>query len=139
MLQTIKILAIDKEEIILKSIKKALKGDNFFDFIISTCGTALDGLKLIRSDTFDLVFIDLVLPGMTGAELIRRIKNIYPNMPVIIMSGFSSVNSNIKRNSIYENLDAAGFLIKPFTTEELRSLVNKTIEKNKKIKDNNAK
>ena len=139
MLQTKKILAIDKEEIILKSIKKALKGDNFFDFIISTCGTALDGLKLIRSDTFDLVFIDLVLPGMTGAELIRRIKNIYPNMPVIIMSGFSSVNSNIKRNSIYENLDAAGFLIKPFTTEELRSLVNKTIEKNKKIKDNNAK
>ena len=130
MLQTKKILAIDKEEIILKSIKKALKGNKIFDFNIFTCSTALDGLKLIRGDTFDLVFIDLVLPGMTGAELIRRIKNIYPKMPVIVMSGFSSGNSNIKRST--ENLDAAGFLVKPFTTEEIRSLVNKTIENNKK-------
>ena len=63
MQKTIKILAIDKEEIILKSIRKALKGNADTDYFVTTCTTALEGLKLIRSNTYDIVFIDLVLPG----------------------------------------------------------------------------
>ena len=128
MQKIIKILVIDKEEIILKSIKKALKSDLNVEYIITTCNTALEGLKLIRSDTFDIVFIDLVLPGMNGMEVMRRIKKIYPDVSVIIMSGFSSMgnnpNSDKKINFSNKSLNgAAGFLLKPFTTEELKSLI----------------
>jgi len=134
MQKVIKILAIDKEEIILRSIKKALEGDTNFDFVITTCNTALEGLKLIRSDTFDIVFVDLVLPGMNGIEVLRRIKNIYPAVSVIIMSGFASVainpDSNGKSDSSNKSINyAAGFLTKPFTTEEIRSLILKIISK----------
>jgi CheY-like chemotaxis protein len=126
--QSVKILAIDREEIILKSIKKALNNDAKFHYNITTCNTALDGLKLIRSDTFDLVFIDLVLPGMNGIEVLRRIKNIYPAIPVIFMSGFSSVRilSNIieKEAAANEAFNSAScILLKPFTTEEIKSCV----------------
>ena len=73
MSRKVKILAIDKEEIILKSIRKALAGNNELQYDIITCNTAIESLKIIRSDTFDLVLIDLVLPGMNGIEVIRRI------------------------------------------------------------------
>ncbi len=124
----IKVLAIDEEEIILKSIRKALKSNDDTNFIITTCSTAVDGLKIIRSDTFDIVFIDLLLPGMNGIEVLRRIKNIYPEVPVIIMSGFSSVktqsNKNGMENPVKTNLNnAESFLLKPFTTEELQSII----------------
>ena len=131
MYKTIKILVIDKEEIILKSIQKALKSDANIDYIITTCNTALEGLKLIRSDTFDIVFVDLVLPGMNGIEVLRRIKNIYPAVFVIIMSGFASIGyTSEKSNSSNKSLNsAAGFLTKPFTTEELKSLIANIIVK----------
>jgi DNA-binding NtrC family response regulator len=134
MQKIIKILAIDKEEIILKSIKKALKNEADIDFVVTTCSTALEGLKLIRSDTFDIVFIDLVLPGMNGTEVLRRIKNIYPAVSVIIMSGFASVginpDSDGKSSSSNKSISgAAGFLTKPFTTEELKTLIAKIIFK----------
>jgi DNA-binding NtrC family response regulator len=140
MLKTIKILAIDREEIILKSIRKALKGDTKINYMVSSCTTALDGLKLIRSDTFDLVFLDLVLPGLNGIEVLRRIKNIYPAIPVIVMSGFSS--SSIHFNSVgqgnysSETLNsAAGFLLKPFTIEEIKSLIASVLtSKEQKVK-----
>ena len=130
----VKILVIDNEEIILKSIKKALISDANIDYIIDTCSTALEGLKLIRSDTFDIVFVDLVLPGMNGIEVLRRIKNIYPAVLVIIMSGFASIKFNPDDNgklySSNKSLNsAAGFLTKPFTTEELKSLIAKIIIK----------
>ena len=71
MSRKVKILAIDREEIILKSIRKALAGTNKLQYDITTCNTAIESLKIIRADTFDLVLIDLVLPGMNGIEVIR--------------------------------------------------------------------
>ncbi len=133
MLKTIKILAIDHEEIILKSIKKALKNNGEVTYDITTCNTALEGLKIIRSDTFNLVFVDLVLPGMNGIEVLRRIKNIQPALPVIIMSGYSSLGiypgTGGKGISVNESLNnASGFLLKPFTSDEIIFLVKKVLE-----------
>lgn len=126
MKKAIKILVIDKEEIILKSVKRALKNEGEIEFIITTCGTALDGLKLIRSDKFDLIFFDLVLPGMSGSELLRRIKNMYPDVPVIVMSGYSGSGINrFENTSLPEDIrdNISGFLLKPFTTEEIKSVI----------------
>jgi CheY-like chemotaxis protein len=128
-----KILAVDREEIILKSIRKALRSTEEVEYNIVTCNAALEGLKLIRSDTFSLVLMDLVLPGMNGFELLRRIKNIDPALPVIIMSGIPPVGVNLNPSrdseSPAETLNKAeGFLLKPFTTEEIRTLVLKILK-----------
>ncbi len=126
----IKILVIDKEEIILKSVKKALKNNDHTEFVITTCNTALEGLKLIRTDKFDLALIDPILPGMNGNELIRRIKNIYQDMPIIIMSGYSSVGTNQFEFVTGQNgfsKPTVDILKKPFTTEEINSVIGKTL------------
>jgi DNA-binding NtrC family response regulator len=127
MSRKVKILAIDREEIILKSIRKALVNSNDLLFDVTTCNTALDSLKIIRADTFDLVLIDLVLPGMNGNEVIRRIKNINPTLSIIIMTGFStnSINSGSEEeNSLSETINnAAGVLFKPFTTQEIQNMI----------------
>lgn len=135
MKQIIKVLAVDREEIILKSIVKALKSNTDIEYVVKLCSTAVDGLKLIRNDTFDLVFIDIVLPGMNGIEVLRRIKNISPEVPVIVMSGFSSVRIQTtpagEENSANEILNkAAGFLLKPFTTQEINSLAFRVLKQN---------
>lgn len=133
MSRKVKILAIDREEIILKSIRKALAGTNELQYDITTCNTAIESLKIIRADTFDLVLIDLVLPGMNGIEVIRRIKNINPSLSVIIMTGFSTNKINSKteseKNSLSEIIkNATGILFKPFTTQEIQNMISKVID-----------
>jgi DNA-binding NtrC family response regulator len=133
MKKSIKILSIDGEEIILKSIGKALKSDSDIEYILTTCKTAVDGLKLIRNNPFDLVLIDLVLPGMDGFEVLRRIKNIDASIPVIIMTGFSPINIHSESTQTNETRDeaiksAAGFLLKPFTTQEILSLIHRVVK-----------
>lgn len=127
MRKKIKILAIDSEEIILKSIRKALQNFDNLLFDVTTCNTALDSLKIIRADTFDLVLIDLILPGMDGNEVIRRIKNINPTLSIIIMTGFSTNNINSgleEENSLSKIIkNAAGVLFKPFTTQEIQNII----------------
>jgi DNA-binding NtrC family response regulator len=84
-------------------------------------------LKLVRSNAFDIILIDLILPGMNGSEVLRRVKNISPALPVIIMSGYWP--DEISPGETTKNAD--GFLLKPFTSDELRSLINSITEHSK--------
>jgi CheY-like chemotaxis protein len=130
----IKILVLDKEEIIFKSIKKALYSDNDFSYEITCSTTAFEGLKYIRSNKFNLVLIDLVLPGMNALEAIRRIKNIDQRIPIVIMSGFQPSgiqNSDNNGSSDDKFVNVSGFLLKPFTTDEIKSLILRTLKTEK--------
>lgn len=118
--RTVRLLAIDGEEIILKSIMKALEGSGDMEYAVTTASTAVEGLKVARSNVFDLILIDLALPGMNGVEVLRRIKNTYPLVPVILMSGYSS-----ERALLNDAADSAdGLLSKPFTSGEIKSQIS---------------
>jgi DNA-binding NtrC family response regulator len=127
MQQKVKILAIDSDEIILKSIRKVFGNDEDIDFVITTCNTAMEGLKLIRNDIYDLVLLDLVMPGINGIELMKRIKKINPDIPIVILSGYSSKSSY---SDVISN-GAENLLLKPFTTAELKSVVSNIIRTDK--------
>ncbi|MCL4539276.1 MAG: response regulator [Bacteroidetes bacterium] len=118
-----KILVIEGEEIILKSITKALKSGANAEYAVTTANTALDGLRLIRNSTFDAIFVDAALAGLNSAEVLRRIKNTSPSVSVILMSGYLSGISFPDEAS----RDVDGFLSKPFTTDEIRSLVSRIL------------
>ncbi len=120
MKRTAKILAIDGEDIVLKSISKALRSDGDTEYSVTTANTALEGLKLVRSNMFDLILLDLALPGMNGIEALRRIKSSYPLVSVVVMSGYSYERTFL--NEAANNAD--GLLSKPFTTEEIKCLVS---------------
>jgi DNA-binding NarL/FixJ family response regulator len=132
----IKILVLDKEEIIFKAVKRALKDDQEFQYEITYSTTAFEGLKYIRSSKFDLVLIDLVLPGMNAFEALRRIKNIDPKLRVVVMSGFIPSFSKDKDDTGTNEdsfANASGFLLKPFTTDEIKSLILRILKIEKMI------
>lgn len=121
--RSVRILVIDAEEIILKSIAKALRNTEDCEYTVTTAGTAIDGLKLVRGNTFDLIFVDLALPGMNGTEVLRRIRNTSPSVSVVAMSGYSYERTFVDGTAN----DVSGFLSKPFTTGEIRSLVSRIL------------
>ncbi len=124
---TIKILAIDGEDIILKSIAKALKPDEEFEYAVTAANNAIEGLRLVRSIVFDVVLVDSVLAGMNTEEALRRIKRTSPAASVIVMTGYSSEQT--AADTIHENAD--GLLSKPFTASEIRSTISIILRKRK--------
>jgi excisionase family DNA binding protein len=79
------ILVVDDEEIIRALFKETLEE---LGHTVVTVGTASEGLELVKRRDFDLVFLDLKMPGMDGAELLRQIKMVRPKLPVTIVTGY---------------------------------------------------
>ncbi len=79
------ILVVDDEEVVRLLFKETLEEAGHR---VITAEIASKGLELVEHRDFDLVFIDLKMPGMDGAELFRQIKAIKPKLPVTIITGY---------------------------------------------------
>ncbi len=79
------ILVIDDEEVVRLLFKETLEE---LGHRVITAEIASEGLELVKQWDFDLVFLDLKMPGMDGAELFRQIKTIKPKLPVTIITGY---------------------------------------------------
>jgi excisionase family DNA binding protein len=79
------ILVVDDEKLVRLLFKETLEE---LGHKVITTETAAEGLELVKQQGFDLVFLDLKMPGMDGAELFRQIKAIKPRLPVTIITGY---------------------------------------------------
>ena len=79
------ILVIDDEETIRLLFRETLQE---LGHAVMAADTSSEGVELVKSRNFDLIFLDLKMPGMDGAELFRLIKNVQPKVPVIIITGY---------------------------------------------------
>ncbi len=79
------ILVVDDEEVVRSLFKETLEESGHK---VITAKTASEGLELVKQQDFDLVFLDLRMPGMDGTELFRQIKTIKPRLPVTIITGY---------------------------------------------------
>jgi DNA-binding NtrC family response regulator len=117
---TANILIIDDEETIRDSCRQLLRKEGYS---VETAVEGIQGLKLLKQNLFDVVLLDLKLPGMGGREILTRIKNLEPEIPVIIITGFASIESAV--DTIKHG--AFDYLAKPFSPEELRVVVKKAL------------
>jgi DNA-binding response OmpR family regulator len=115
-----KILVVDDEESVCQSIKKVLTRRGYS---VSQAFRAEDALNLMAEKSFDLVITDLMIPGTTGMELLQIIREKYPELDVIMITGYASIESAVKAT----RLGASGYLPKPFTPDELASITASTI------------
>jgi DNA-binding NtrC family response regulator len=81
-------------------------------------------LESFRSDGADLIITDLAMPGMSGMELLSAVREHDPDVPVIIITGYSTVDSAIEAL----RLGATDFIKKPYDTDELLVLIERTLE-----------
>ncbi len=112
-----KILVVDDEKNILLVIKKALETD--FDKI-TTVETAENAIELLDKNQYDIVITDLKLPGISGIDLLKTIREKNLDTDVIIITAFATTTSAIEALK----LGAADYLQKPFNIDELRIVVN---------------
>jgi two-component system sensor histidine kinase/response regulator len=121
-----KILIIDDEEVVLDSCTQILKGGKY---LISTAMNGTLGLNLVKDDQPDLVFVDLKMPGISGFEVIEKIRELDPLIVVIVITGYATVSSAVEamKNGAYD------FLPKPFTPDEFRLITQRGLDKRKLV------
>lgn len=83
------------------------------------------GLELITRSSFDLLLLDLVLPHIDGLTLLRRLREIRPTTPVIILSAMGAESDRVKGL----NLGADDYMVKPFGARELLARVNAVLRR----------
>jgi DNA-binding NtrC family response regulator len=117
---TKKILVVDDEENVCQSIKKVLSRKGYD---VSQALTVDDAVKLIKEMTFDLVITDMMIPGTSGLELLQIIRDHYPELEVIMITGYASIESAVSATK----LGATAYLPKPFTPDELTKVTESTL------------
>ncbi|KAA3612194.1 MAG: response regulator [Calditrichaeota bacterium] len=127
-----KILAVDDEEIILDSFRKILVLDGYS---VDTVETGQEALGLIRKRHYDFVFTDLKMPEMDGVDVCKSVKHVRPDIDVIIITGYASVDTAVETMKF----GALDYVQKPFTEDELLAMTNKFLIKRKARMDKQLK
>jgi CheY-like chemotaxis protein len=115
-----RILAVDDEEIILDSFRKILVLDGYS---VDTVETGQEALGLIQKNQYDFVFTDLKMPQMGGVEVCKGVKQLRPDIDVIVITGYASVDTAVETMKF----GAMDYIQKPFTEDELLSHVKEFV------------
>jgi two-component system phosphate regulon sensor histidine kinase PhoR len=120
----VKILIIDDEQVMRDGCSRILSQDNW---TVITAENGHKGLEVIRCqpDGIDVILLDLMMPGMSGMEVLEKIREIDANLLVIVITGYATVESAVEamKRGAYD------FTAKPFTPDQLRLVVRRALEK----------
>jgi len=107
-----RVLVVDDESSIRELLQKTLA---LAEYDVDTAPDGRAALERLRLGNYDLLIADLKMPGMDGLTLIREAKRLKTDLPVIIITGFSTESSAIEA----VNLGVAGYLTKPFRVPQV--------------------
>jgi len=121
-----KILLIDDEEVVLDSCTQILEKS---PFKIATASDGTAGLHLVKEFQPDLIFVDLKMPGISGFDVLEKVREMDPTIVMIVITGFATISSAVDamKRGAYD------FLPKPFTPDEFRLITRRGLEKRKLI------
>lgn len=94
-----------------------------FGCLVVQARSAAAALIGARDLPFDLVLTDFHMPGRNGLELLADLRSLYPNLPVVLMSGGGTISQETATAD-----GANAFLTKPFSVEDLRSVLTKLLD-----------
>ena len=117
----IKILVVDDDTELRATVSEVLEYEGFD---VAATGDAQEALDLLDGSGFDLVLLDLIMPGMGGMTAIPLIKKKSPRTRVVMISAFSTVSNAVEAM----RLGADDYITKPFKVEELLTAVRKNVE-----------
>ena len=117
------ILIVDDHEVVRDGVKNIL-GEQASPTSFGEASTAPEALHLVREQNWDLVILDLSLAGRNGLELLKQLKQIHPELPVLILSMHSE--EQYARRAF--KAGAAGYITKDRSRTELAEAVNKVAE-----------
>ena len=114
----IRVLLVDDEPDFVESLSQSLQ---IRDFDVKTSLSGDEALDLIQKQDFDVIVLDVLMPGKDGIETLKEIKTIKPLLHVIMLTGHATVETGIEGMK----LGAYDYLIKPVETDELADKIAK--------------
>ncbi|MFA4905240.1 MAG: response regulator [Candidatus Margulisiibacteriota bacterium] len=118
-----KILIADDEAVIRDTLGDILKKGG--DYEVDTCSDGEECLKKAKANLYDLLLLDLEMPKLDGYEILKRVRVMYPDLPVAFITGKGQVNKIMESIAQYK-LNA--FIEKPFTPEKVLDIVGKLLK-----------
>ncbi|WP_319470498.1 response regulator [uncultured Pseudodesulfovibrio sp.] len=110
--RTYRVLLVDDEEAFTSALSKRLSRRGLD---VKTASDGNEGLGLIESEAFDVVVLDVKMPGMSGMQVLKAIKGRFPDIEVILLSGHADMDDAVDSLAF----GAFDFLVKPTSTERL--------------------
>ena len=124
-----KILVVDDERDICRALEFLLSREGYK---VVTTYSGHDALKKIETEEFDLVITDLKMEGIDGMQVLEKALGMNPNLTVIIMTAFGSVESAVKAMK----KGAGDYIVKPFINEDVKMTVRRLLEHKKVLMEN---
>jgi CheY-like chemotaxis protein len=115
-----RVLLVDDERDLLEVLAQELRQMGFEVTALDNGRAALEAVCCRR---FDALITDLKMPGMDGLEMLRRLKQTDPHLPVIVITGYASDRAR----RACDAREAYGLLLKPFTLEDMRRMVEAAV------------
>lgn len=116
------VLVVDDEGAIRYSISKTLQR---IGYQVSAAASGEEALEMMADQNFDVVLTDIRMPGLTGVELLGKIKEQAPDAIVILMTGYASLGTAVESL----RLGAHDYLIKPSSSQDIRTSVARGLER----------
>ena len=117
----IKVLLVDDEKDFVETLDERLQ---IRDFNVTTALSGDEALKLVEENDFDVIVLDVQMPGKSGVETLKEIKNLEQLSQVIMLTGHATVKTAIEgmKSGAYD------YLMKPTDTDELIEMINKAYQ-----------
>jgi DNA-binding NtrC family response regulator len=114
------ILVVDDEAVIRDGIQRVLEGDRFE---VETCASGHNAIELMQKKDYGLIITDLKMPGMDGIEVLKAVKALQPDIPVILITGYASIDTAVEamKNG------ASDYISKPFAPDLLLEKVQNAL------------
>ena len=117
---TRKVLVVDDDPVVSKSIDRVLSGKGY---AVISAANGEEALERLAREDYDVVYTDIRMPGMSGIEVARRIRETRPWLPVVIVTGYATEANEMEAI----DMGAAGFLRKPLSPEVIEGSVERAM------------
>ena len=124
-----RILVVDDEDIVIKSCLRVLGGAGYQ---VEAVQDGREALRKVEEIPYDILILDIMMPGMDGLEVLRRVKETHPDVDVIMVTGLSQIDTAVQAMK----LGAFDYISKPFEPDELILVVQRALERRLLLQEN---
>ena len=118
------VLIVDDEKNILLTLSQSLEA---LQLETDTAANGEEALAKLKEKDFGLILLDIRMPGMDGMEVLRRVREIRPDIRIIMITAYGTIELAVEAMK----LGAVDFIQKPFSPEEIRELVSRVMDREK--------
>jgi len=123
------ILVADDDQVARELLAEALGREGYR---VRVAASGEECLRMAEAEVFDLALVDLRMPGLDGLAVLKGLAPIQPDLPVVILTAFASIETAIEA----VNAGACDYLSKPFRMEEIKVVVRRTLESRRLVREN---